>query len=187
MGLSSKGAGRFSYPVSRESIEATVVQISGTILRSSRMSPPQTTNARTTREGGFFSLRISCWFEGSKDIPTQLAEMGDLVVCLGLDTAGPFPRLAASFFANRSFARRCWGVCVYAVGLVLVVSAGEGNNYHGGCSGGRATLRDHGLRLSGCYRRSPAEAKTTEKATLFPSTTELFEPPVDFVTMPLVA
>lgn len=50
----------------------------------------------------------------TKDIPTQPAEMGGLGVCLGLET-GPFPRFAASFFANRSFARRCWGVCACAV------------------------------------------------------------------------
>lgn len=40
----------FLYPVIRESIEATVFQISGTILRSSRMRPPHTTKAKTTGE-----------------------------------------------------------------------------------------------------------------------------------------
>lgn len=59
------------------------------------MRPPQTTNARST---------------------TQPAEMGGLGVCLGLET-GPFPRFAASFFANRSFARRCWGVCAMVGGI----------------------------------------------------------------------
>lgn len=45
--------------------------------------------------------------ELARHIPTQLVEMGDLFCCLGLETDGPFPRLAASFFANLSFARRC--------------------------------------------------------------------------------
>lgn len=51
-----------------------------------------------------------------ENVPTQPAEIGGLGVCLGLDS-GPFPRLAASFFANRSFARRCWGVCACAVSM----------------------------------------------------------------------
>lgn len=40
------------------------------------------------------------------NVPTQPAEIGDLEACLGF-VMGPLPRLAASFFAKRSFARRC--------------------------------------------------------------------------------
>jgi hypothetical protein len=44
-------------------------------------------------------------------IPTQLADTGDLPFFFGLTVVGALPRFAASVFANRSFALRCWGVC----------------------------------------------------------------------------
>lgn len=44
------------------------------------------------------------------NVPTQPAESGDLEACLVGFVVGPRPRFAASLFAKRSFARRCWGV-----------------------------------------------------------------------------
>jgi hypothetical protein len=44
-------------------------------------------------------------------IPTQLADTGDFPFFFGLNVVGALPRFAASVFANRSFALRCWGVC----------------------------------------------------------------------------
>ena len=78
------------YPLSRESIEATVDHISGTILRSSRMRPPQTTKARTT-VGRWAFARTSLPGVSTRTDPAR-GNRG-LRVLLGLGDRGRFPSL----------------------------------------------------------------------------------------------
>jgi hypothetical protein len=48
--------------------------------------------------------------EQGVDEPTQPFEIAGFAFGFCFMTASGFPRLAASVFANFSFARRCWGV-----------------------------------------------------------------------------